>query len=154
MSLYLYLFLFIIVNLKTKMVVGFPKFWELDCNDKWVESCGSTKCSQNHNIRKNAVMLPCSCMDMNWRDFLDVLDCYRPQRVAACQFCKKCSDCRRFKLLCVEAETITLNSWRQRKSFAVAVRFNSINRKYPKTLPMTVDILNRRIINSDEEKTF
>lgn len=87
-------------------------------------------------------------------DFLDVLDCYQLQCMAACQFCKKCSDCRHFKLLCTDAETIILNSWRQRKSFVVAVRLNSINLKYPKTLPMTVDNLNRRIINSDKEKIF
>ena len=23
------------------MVVGFPNFWKLDCNDEWVESCGA-----------------------------------------------------------------------------------------------------------------
>ena len=58
-------------------------------------------------------------------------------------------------LLCAEAETITLNSWRQRcKSFVVAVRFSSLNQKYPKTLPMTVDILNTVIINDDEEKLY
>ena len=92
---------------------------------------------------------------MNWLDFLDVLDCYRLQQVAACQFCKKCSDCHRFKLLCAEAETITLNSLGQRcKSFVVVIRFNSLNEKYPKTLPMTVDILNRVIINDDEEKLY
>ena len=58
------------------MVVGFPQFLKLDSNDEWVESCGSTKCSQNHNIRKNKAMLPWSCLDMNWLGFLDVLDCY------------------------------------------------------------------------------
>ena len=137
------------------MFVVSPNFWKLDRNDEWVRSCGSTECSQNHNIGRNAVMFPSTCMDMNWPDFLDVLDCYRLQRVAACQFCKKCSDCRRFKLLCAEAETITLNSWQQRcKSFVVAVRFSSLNQKHPKTLPMTVDILNTVIINDDEEKLY
>ena len=137
------------------MVVGSPNFWKLDSNDRWVGSCGSTECSQNHSIRRNTAILPSTCMDMNWLDFLDALDCFQLQRVAACQFCKKCSDCRRFKLLCAEAETITLNSWRQRcKSFVVAVRSNSLNQKYPKMLPMTVDTLNRVIINDDEEKLY
>ena len=67
---------------------GFPKFCKLDGNDQWVESCGSTKCSQNHNIRRSPTMLPSTCMDMNWLDFLDVLDCYRRERVAICKFCK------------------------------------------------------------------
>ena len=133
------------------MVVSFPEFWKLDSNDKWVESCGSTQCSQNHNIRKNAVMLPLTAMDLNWLDFLDVIDCYRRERVAQCDFCKKCKKCRRFKLLCAEAETIMLSSWRNVNSFVVAVRFHCINYKYPKILPMTVDILNRCLMNADEK---
>ena len=115
---------------------------------------GSTKCSQNHNIRKNTAMLPSSCYDMNRLDFLDVLDCYRRQRVAACRFCKRCDECRNFKRLSAEAWDITLNSWRNVRSYVVAVRFNSMNQKNPKTLPMTVDVLNRFIINVDEEKLY
>ena len=114
----------------------------------------STKCSQNHNIRKNTVMLPSSCYDMNWLDFLDVLDCYRRQRVAACRFCKRCDECRNFKRLCTKVWGITLNSWQYVRSYVVAVRFNSMNQKYPKTLPMTVDILNKVIINVDGEKLY
>ena len=70
------------------MVIGFPQFFKLDSNDEWVESCGSTKCSQNHNIRKSAAMLPWSCHDMNWLDFLDVLDCYQRQHLAAASFAR------------------------------------------------------------------
>ena len=36
----------------------------------------------------------------------------------------------------------------------VAERFNSLHQKYPKKLLMTVDILNRVIINDDEEKLY
>ena len=133
------------------MVILFLEFWKIDSNDEWVESCGSTQCSQNHNIRKNAAMLPWTAMDLNWLDFLDVIDCYRRERVAQCAFCKTCKKCRHFKLLCAEAETVTLNSWRNINSFVVPVRFNCKNYKYPKTLPMTVDILNRRLINKDEK---
>ena len=135
------------------MVVGFPNFCKLDGNDMWVESCGSTQCSQNHNIRKNATMLPSSCSDMNWLDFLDVLDCYRQERVAVCNFCKNYNECHKFKRLCAEAWGITLNSWRKMaRSYVVAVRFNCLNQKYPKMLPMTVDIYYRKIISVDEEK--
>ena len=133
------------------MVILFLEFLELDLNDEWVESCGSTRCSENHNIRKNVAMLLWTAMDLNWVDFLDVIDCYRRERVAQCGFCKKCKKCRRFKLLCTEAETITLNSWYNMNSFVVAVTFNCKNYKYSKTLPMTVDILNRRLINVDKK---
>ena len=136
------------------MVVGFPNFCKLDGNDMWVESCGSTQCSQNHNIRKNATMLPSSCSDMNWLDFLDVLDCYRQERVAVCNFCKNCNECHKFKWLCAEAWGIALNSWRKMARSYVAVRLNCLNQKYPKMLPMTVDILNRIIISVEEEKLY
>ena len=135
------------------MVVGFPQFLKLDSNDEWVESCGSTKCSQNHNIRKNATMLPWSCHDMNWFNFLDVLDCYRWQCVAGCRFCKRCGECRCFKLVCAEAWGITLNSWQNVGSYVVAVRFNTMNRNY-RLLLMTCDILNRQYISDDEEKLY
>ena len=62
------------------MVVSFPEFWKLDSNGEWVESCGSTRCSQNHNIRKNSALLPWTTMDLNWLDILDVIDCYRHER--------------------------------------------------------------------------
>ena len=98
-------------------------------------------------------MLPWSCHDMNWLVFLDVLDCYRWHRVAACQFCKRCSECRCFKLLCAKAWRITLNSWRNVGSYVVAVRLNTMNRNY-RPLPMTCDILNRQFINDDEMKLY
>ena len=131
------------------MVSKFPEFWKLDCNDEWLEDCGSLCCRHDHNLRKNSVMLPCSFMDMNWYDFLEALDCYHLERKFACHFCTKCKNCRRFKILCAEAwGSITLNSWRNINSYVVAVRFNTKNCKYP-PLPMTVDILRRRIINND-----
>ena len=77
--------------------------------------------------------------------------CYHRERVAQCAFCKTCKKCRHFKLLCAKTETVTLNSWRNINSIVVAVRFNCKNYKYPKTLPMTVDILNRRLINKEEK---
>ena len=92
-------------------------------------------------------------MDMNWLDFLDVIDCYRRKRVAQCSFCKKCKQCRQFKLLCAKAKTITLNSWDNVGSFVVAVRFNFKNYAYP-MLCMNVDILNRRIISSAERQVY
>ena len=138
------------------MVVSFPNFCKLDCNDGWVESCGSTKYSQNHNIRKNAAMLSWSCHDMNWLNFLDVLDCYRRQQVATCRFCKKYSNCHHFKLLCAEAWGITLNSWRNERSYVVAVRFNVMNRNY-RLLPMTDNIsvkMKKNFIKKRNKKFF
>ena len=84
-----------------KILIGFPHFCKLDSNDEWVESCGSTKCSQNHNIRKNVSLLSWSCHDMNWLDFLAILDCYWWQHIAECRFCKRCSECHRFKQVAV-----------------------------------------------------
>ena len=136
------------------MVSEFPEFSKLDSNDEWVESCGSRSCCHMHNISKNAAMRPWTSMDMNWCDFLDVIDCYHMEREALCGFCKKCKKCRKFKLLCAEAETITLNNWREKDSFVVVVTFNSCNPWYLKTLPMTVDILHRRFINNDEKNYF
>ena len=124
----------------------------MDGHEEWVENCGNRSCSHNHNIRKNAAMLPWTAMDMNWCDFLEVIDCYCCEHKALCSFCEKC---RKFKLLCPEAETITLNSWSDRcDSFVVAVRFNSMTRKYLKTLPITVGIINRRRVDADENKTI
>ena len=125
---------------------------KLDCHNEWLEDCGSMCCRENHNLRKNAAMLPWSFMDMNWCDFLEALDCYRHERESTSQFCTRCKNCRHFKRLCAEAlGSITLNSWRNVNSYVVAVRFNSKNWKYP-LLPMTVDILNRRIIDNDEKE--
>ena len=90
-------------------------------------------------------------MDMNWCDFLEALDCYRRERESACQFCTRCKNCCHFKRLCAEAwGSITLKSWRNVKSYVVAVRFNTKNWKYP-LLFMTVDILNRRFVDNDEK---
>ena len=83
-------------------------------------------------------------------DFLEALDCYPRERESACQFCTRCKNCRRFKLLCGDAWHITLNSWRNMDSYVVAVRFNTKNWKYP-PVPMRVDILNRRFVNNDEK---
>ena len=105
-------------------------------------------CRQNHNLRKNAAMLPWSAMDMNCCDFLEALDCYRRERESACQFCRRCKTCRHFKRLCAEAWGITLNSWRNVNSYVVVVRFNTKKWEYP-PLPMTVDISNRRFVDND-----
>ena len=154
--LYIFIAIFFFFNeVKTnKMVVGFCNFCKLDGNDVWEESCGSTQCSQNHNIRKNTTMLPSSCSDMNWPDFLGILDCYHQERVAVCNFCKNCNECHKFKWLCAEAWGIALNSWRKMARSYVAVWLNCLNQKYPKMLPMTVDILNRIIISVEEEKLY
>ena len=133
------------------MVSKFPEFWKIDSNDEWLEDCGSLCCRRNHNLRKNSVMLPSSVMDMNWCDFLEALHCYRLERESACQFCTRCKNCCRFKRLCAEVwGSITLKKWCKINSFIVAVRFNTKNWKYP-PLPMTVDILNRPIVNNDEK---
>ena len=130
------------------MVSKFPEFMKLDCHDEWLEDCGSLSCRQNHNLRKNAAMLPWSVMDMNWCNFLEALDCYRRERESACQFCTWCKNCRRFKRLCAETWNIILNSWRNVNSYVVPVRFNTKNWKYL-PLPMTVDILNRCFVDND-----
>ena len=136
------------------MVSKFPEFMKLDCHDKWLEDCGSLRCCQNHNLRKNATMLPWSTMDMNWCDFFEALDCQRRERESTCQFCTRCKNCRHFKWLCAEAwGSITLNSWRNVNSYVVVVRFNTKNWKYP-PLPMTVDILNRCFVNNAEKIKF
>ena len=133
------------------MVSKFPEFMKLDFHDEWLEDCGSLCCHQNHNLRKNAAMLPWSAMDMNWCDFLEALDCYRRKRESACQFCTRCKNCRHFKRLRTEAWGTTLNSWCNVNSYVVAVRFNTKNWKYP-PLPMTVDILNRRFVDNNEKE--
>ena len=134
------------------MVSKFPEFMKLGSNDEWFDDCDSLCCHQNHNLRKNASLLPWSTMDMNWCDFLECLDCYRQERESACQFCTRCENCHHFKRVCAEAwGSITLNNWRKSNSYVVAVRFNTKNWKYP-PLPMTVDILNRRFIEDDEKK--
>ena len=125
---------------------------KLDCHEDWLEDCGSLCCHKNHNLRKNSAMLPCSAMDMNWCDILEALDCYRRERESACQFCTRCKNCRRFKLLCAEARgSITLNSYHNVNSYMVVERFNTENWKYP-PLPMTVDILNISFVNNDEKE--
>ena len=135
------------------MVCQFPNFCKLDSNGKWVGNCGSSECSEKHNIRKNAVLLPQSHMDMNWLDFLDVFDCYRRQRIAACRICKRCWMCRLFKNLRAEAWGITLNSWHNVNSFVTAVRFDNADRDYP-IFPMTVTFINRRTISEEEKKIY
>ena len=90
-------------------------------------------------------------MDMNWLDFLDVLDCYCRDVWLSVSFAKAALP---FKRLFAEAWYITLNSWRKSRSYVLAVRFNYLNQKYTKTLPMTVDILNRELVSPDEEKLY
>ena len=124
---------------------------KLNCHDGWLEDCSSLCCLKNYNLRKNASMLPWSAMDMSCYDFLEALDWYRRERKSTCQSCSRCKNCCCFKLLCAEAWSITLNSWRNVNSYVVVVRFNTKNWKYP-LLPMTVHILNRRFVNNDEKE--
>ena len=109
---YMYILVVSLYSEFKKIVPKFPEFCKLDGYEEWVENCGNRSCSHNHNIRKNATMLPWTTMDMNWCDFMEIIDCYCCERKALCSFCEKCKKCRKFKLLCTEAETITLNSWR------------------------------------------
>ena len=52
-----------------------------------------------------------------------------------------------------EAWGITLNSWRNEKSFVTAVRFDNEDRDYP-ICPMTVTIINRQTITEEEQKIY
>ena len=87
-------------------------------------------------------------MDMNYDELQQVFDCYLNERKTICNFCKKCFNCKRFKLLCGEYYTITELSNRKFGIFVTAVRFNARNWKYPKTQAMTLDILNSRQIDN------
>ena len=134
------------------MVSKFPEFMKFDCHNEWLKGCSSLCCLKNLNLRKNAAMLPWRAMDMNECDFLEALECYRHECESTCQFCTRCKNCRCFKLLCAEAwGSITLNSWHNVNSYMIVVRFNTKNWKYP-TLPITVDILNRRFVDNDQKE--
>ena len=119
----------------------------LDSNDKWIDECGSICCFKKHNIRVNKALTYPGIIDMNYVEFQQVFDCYLNHRRTACNFCKKCFDCKRFKLLCGEYFNITLLSNRKFDIYVTAVRFNARNWKYPKTQAMTLDILNSHIID-------
>ena len=123
------------------------EFCGLDSNDKWIDDCGSICCLKKHNIRVNKVMTYPGSMDMNYVEFQQVFNCYLNQRRTDCNFCKKCFDCKRFKLLCSEYFTLTQLSNRKFGIYVTAVRFNARNWKYPKTQAMTLDILNSRQID-------
>ena len=86
-------------------------------------------------------------MDMNYVEFQQVFNCYLNERKTVCDFCKKCFDCKRFKLLCGEYYTITELSNRKFDIFVTAVRFNAHSWMYPKMQAMTLDILNSRKID-------
>ena len=118
------------------------EFCGLDSNDKWIDDCGSICCLKKHNIRVNKVMTYPGSMDMNYVEFQQVFNCYLNQRRADCNFCKKCFDCKRFKLLCSEYITLTQLSNRKFGIYVTAVRFNARNWKYSKTQAMTLEILN------------
>lgn len=65
----------------------------LDSNDKWVSSCSSICCTNNHNIRLNSALLYRNDKDMNYTEFQNVFECYLEERKENCNFCKKCFDC-------------------------------------------------------------
>ena len=122
------------------------EFCGLDSNDKWIDDCGSICCLLKHNIRVKVMTYP-GTMDMNYVEFQQLFDCYLNERKRICDFCKKCFNCKRFKLLRGEYYTITELSNRKFGIFVTAVRFNARNWKYPKTQAMTLDILNSRQID-------
>ena len=123
------------------------EFCGLESNDKWINDCGSICCEQKHNIRVSKVMTYPETMDMNYVEFEQVFICYLNERKKVCDFCKKCFDCRRFKLLCGEYSTITELSRREVMIYVTAVRFNAHNLCYSKTQAMTLDILNSRPVD-------
>ena len=82
------------------------EFCGLDSNDKSIDDCGSICCLLKHNIRVNKVMTYPGNMDMNYVEFQQVFNCYLNERRTACNFFKRCFDCKRFKLLCAEYNTI------------------------------------------------
>lgn len=137
--------------LKKKMASIVPKFYGLDLNDKWVESCGAPGCTKKHNMLKNEVMLNASHRLMNWWDFLDVLVCY--QQSAECGLCTKYNWCRfYFKNLLGEAYGLTLNSWSTMNGqFFTAIRFSPHDECYSRR-PMTVTPWCRRRVSAEEKE--
>lgn len=125
------------------------EFCGLDSNDKWVSSCGSICCTNNHNIRLNSALLYPNDKDMNYTEFQNAFECYLEERTENCNFGKNCFDCRRFKLLCYEYHNKTLLSNRTKFINVTAVRFNSRNLYYKKTQSMTVDILRSHPVGCD-----
>ena len=101
----------------------------MDFNDKWIVDCGSICCLNKHNIRVNKVMTYPGCMDMNYVEFQQVFNCYLNERKTICDFCKKCFDCKRFKLLCSEYCTIKKLSNRKFYKYVTAVSFNACKHK-------------------------
>ena len=69
------------------------------------------------------------------------------QRRTDCNFCKKCFDCKRFKLLYSEYFTLTQLSNRKFGIYVTTVRFNARNWKYAKAEAITFGILNSRQID-------
>ena len=86
-------------------------------------------------------------MDMNYVEFQQVFNCYLNKRRTDCNFCQKCFDFKRFKLLCSEYSTLIQLSNRKFGIYVTDVGFNARNWKYPKKQAMTLDILNSRQID-------
>ena len=86
--------------------------------------------------------------ESNYVEFQQVFNCYLNQRRTDCHFCKKCFDCKRFKLFCSEYFILTQLSNRKFGIYVTAVRFNACNWKYLKTQAMTLDILNSQQIDN------
>lgn len=84
-----------------EIIMKIMEFCSLDLNDKWISKCGSICCSENQNIRINYVMLHLCDMDITiliFKTFLIVTW----TREKNCDFCKRCSECRRFRQLYYE----------------------------------------------------
>ena len=79
-------------------------------------------------------------MDMTYLGFQEVFECHLRERKNFCNLRKRCKMCKRFKMLVMSYQTLTLNSNRKYSIYTTAVRYNAENHGYPKTLCMTTDI--------------
>ena len=127
-------------------------FGKTDDNDSWQGNCMSLVCEENHKLRKNP-KLDMHISDMDYAQFFDVFEYQLNEREEQCVFCKKCFNCRRFRLLCYEWHRTILNSNRKNGIYCTAVRFCKQNLRYPKTQCITLDFLNSRPVD-DEFKNF
>ena len=75
----------------------FPK---IDENDSWENHCMSLVCHLIHKVRKNKKKLAKYRFDMPYIEFFEVFKCQLRERQQQCNFCKICSGCRCFKILC------------------------------------------------------
>lgn len=111
--------------------------------------CMNLACHQNHKIRKNGKKLGMYRSDMSYIESFEVFKCQLRERKQSCNFCKKCFDCRRFKILCYDWYGIVTNSNRKYGIHCSAMRFCQRNLRYRKTECMTVDFLNSGVVDKD-----